>query len=286
MSATAQIERLTEQMQRLKLVKTAEQLSSLLQQAGKKDVTYSDFLEELLTLEIAAKQERHTTMKTSMARFPFHKSLESFDFKFQPSIDPKVIKELATCRFIADADNVLLLGPPGVGKTHLAVGVGLKACAAGYRTAFTTAAGLIATLMRAHAENRLDEKLKLLVQPKLLIVDEIGYLPIDRQSANLFFQLVSRRYEKGSILLTSNQSLTVWGEVFGDRVIATAILDRLLHHSTIVNIKGESYRLKEKRRAGLLTRSEPYTETLAGDQPAANLTLRREEKEQDLTAKN
>jgi DNA replication protein DnaC len=286
MSATAQIERLTEQMQRLKLVKTAEQLSSILQQAGKKDVTYSDFLEELLTLEIAAKQERHTTMKTSMARFPFHKSLESFDFKFQPSIDPKVIKELATCRFIADADNVLLLGPPGVGKTHLAVGVGLKACAAGYRTAFTTAAGLIATLMRAHAENRLDEKLKLLVQPKLLIIDEIGYLPIDRQSANLFFQLVSRRYEKGSILLTSNQSLTVWGEVFGDRVIATAILDRLLHHSTIVNIKGESYRLKEKRKAGLLTRSEPYTETAVGDHPAADLTLGREEKEQDLTAKN
>lgn len=276
MSATAQIERLTEQMQRLKLVKTAEQLSSLLQQAGKKDVTYSDFLEELLTLEIAAKQERHTTMKTSMARFPFHKSLESFDFKFQPSIDPKVIKELATCRFIADADNVLLLGPPGVGKTHLAVGVGLKACAAGYRTAFTTAAGLIATLMRAHAENRLDEKLKLLVQPKLLIIDEIGYLPIDRQSANLFFQLVSRRYEKGSILLTSNQSLTVWGEVFGDRVIATAILDRLLHHSTIVNIKGESYRLKEKRRAGLLTRSEPFTEAAAVDQTTAVVSEERE----------
>ena len=286
MSTTAQIERLTEQMQRLKLVKTAEQLSSILQQAGKKDVTYSDFLEELLTLEIAAKQERHTTMKTSMARFPFHKSLESFDFRFQPSIDPKVIKELATCRFIADADNVLLLGPPGVGKTHLAVGVGLKACAAGYRTAFTTAAGLIATLMRAHAENRLEEKLKLLVQPKLLIIDEIGYLPIDRQSANLFFQLVSRRYEKGSILLTSNQSLTVWGEVFGDRVIATAILDRLLHHSTIVNIKGESYRLKEKRKAGLLTRSEPYTETAVGDQPVVDLTLRREGKEQTLTAKN
>ena len=272
MNATAQIERLTEQMQRLKLVKTAEQLSSILQQAGKKDITYSDFLEELFTLELAAKAERHTTMKTSMARFPFHKSLESFDFKFQPSVDPKVIKELATCRFIPDADNVLLLGPPGVGKTHLAVGLGLKACAAGYRTAFTTAAGLIATLMRAHAENRLDEKLKLLVQPKLLIIDEIGYLPIDRQSANLFFQLVSRRYEKGSILLTSNQSLSVWGEVFGDRVIATAILDRLLHHSTIVNIKGESYRLKEKRRAGLLTRSEPFTEAPAVEQATASLT--------------
>jgi DNA replication protein DnaC len=257
---TAQIERIQDQMQRLRLIRLVDELPSLLQEASKKDLAYSDFLEEVLSREIAAKHERHTAMKTAMARFPFQKTIDSFDFKFQPSIDPKVIKDLATCRFIADTDNILLLGPPGVGKTHLAVGLGLKACALGYRTVFTTAAGLIATLMRAHSEGRLEEKLKLLVQPKLLIVDEIGYLPIDRLGANLFFQLVSRRYEKGAILITSNQSLTVWGEVFGDRVIATAILDRLLHHSTIVNIKGESYRLKEKRKAGLLTRSEPFTD--------------------------
>ncbi|MGH7701636.1 MAG: IS21-like element helper ATPase IstB [Gemmatimonadales bacterium] len=257
---TAQVERIQEQLQRLRLIRLADELPSLLQDASKKDLAYSDFLEEVLSREIAAKHERLTTMKTAMARFPFQKTLDSFDFKFQPSIDPKVIKELATCRFIADTDNVLLLGPPGVGKTHLAVGLGLKACALGYRTAFTTAAGLIATLTRAHTEGRLEERLKLLVQPKLLIIDEIGYLPLDRLAANLFFQLVSRRYEKGAILITSNQSLTVWGEVFGDRVIATAILDRLLHHSTIVNIKGESYRLKEKRKAGLLTRSEPFTD--------------------------
>jgi DNA replication protein DnaC len=257
---TAQLERIHEQLQRLRLIRLAEELPALLQDASKKELPYSDFLEEALSREIAAKHERHTAMKTAMARFPFQKSLDSFDFKFQPSIDPKVIKELATCRFIADTDNVLLLGPPGVGKTHLAVGLGLKACALGYRTAFTTAAGLIATLTRAHTEGRLEERLKLLVQPKLLIIDEIGYLPLDRLAANLFFQLVSRRYEKGAILITSNQSLSVWGEVFGDRVIATAILDRLLHHSTIVNIKGESYRLKEKRKAGLLTRSEPFTD--------------------------
>ena len=258
------IEQIQEQMRRLKLVRTAEELPLLLQDASKHEASYTDFLAELVSRELAAKQERHTAMKTTMARFPFHKSLESFDFKFQPSLEPKVIRELATGRFLADADNVLLLGPPGVGKTHLGVGLGLRACALGYRTVFVTAAGLIASLTRAHGENRLEEKLKLLVQPKLLIIDEIGYLPLERLGANLFFQLVSRRYERGSILITSNQSLAGWGQVFGDQVIATAILDRLLHHSTILNIKGESYRLKEKRKAGLLTRSEPYT-AAAGD---------------------
>jgi len=256
---SVQVDRIQDQMQQLKLVRTARELPQLLQEASKKELVYTDLLEELFSRELAAKQERHTSMKTTMARFPFHKSLESFDFKFQPSIDPKVVRELATGRFIADADNVLLLGPPGVGKTHLAVGVGLKACALGYRTAFTTASGLITTLIRAHQENRIEEKLKQLVQPKLLIIDEIGYLPLERLGANLFFQLVSRRYERGAILITSNQSLTGWGQVFGDQIIATAILDRLLHHSTIVNVKGDSYRLKEKRKAGLLTRSEPFT---------------------------
>jgi DNA replication protein DnaC len=173
-AGVVQIDRLQEQMKRLKLVRTAEQLPGLLQEASKKELAYSDFLEDLLERELSAKQERHTAMKTGMARFPFHKSLESFDFKFQPSIDAKVIRDLATCRFIADADNVLLLGPPGVGKTHLSVAIGLKACALGYRTAFTTATALVTTLTRAHQENRLEEKLKQLVQPKLLVIDLCG----------------------------------------------------------------------------------------------------------------
>ena len=147
---------------------------------------------------------------------------------------------------------MIVLGPPGVGKTHLAVSLGLKAIQAGYRVLFTTAAGLLATLTRAHGENRLEEKLKLLVQPRLLVLDEIGYLPIDRLGANLFFQLISRRYERGPMILTSNQSFGAWGEVFGDRVIATAILDRLLHHAVTLNIRGNSYRLKDKLKSGIV----------------------------------
>lgn len=256
---TPQLDRLSAQCQRLRLHRVDAELTTLLEQAAKKDVSYADFLDAVLALELRAKQEKHTTMRVAMARFPFQKSLEAFDWKFQPSIEPKVIKELATGRFIADGENVLLLGPPGVGKTHLAVALGMSACALGLRTMFTTAAGLITSLGKALYENRLEERLKLLTQPKLLIIDEIGYIPIDRQGANLFFQLISRRYERGSILLTSNQSLGAWGEVFGDTVIASAILDRLLHHATTVNIKGESYRLKEKRKAGLL-RPAPTSE--------------------------
>ena len=256
--STPQIERLTQHCERLRLQRVSAELSTLLEQAAKRELGYADFLDEVLGLEVRSKQEKHLAMRVSMARFPFQKTLESFDWKFQPSIDPRVIKELATGRYVTEAENVLLLGPPGVGKTHLAVALGMKACELGFRTMFATAAGLIATLGKALFENRLEERLKLLTQPRLLIIDEIGYIPIDRQGANLFFQLVSRRYERGSILLTSNQSLGAWGDVFGDTIIASAILDRLLHHATTVNIKGESYRLKEKRRAGLLRSAQAH----------------------------
>lgn len=252
----AQLERLESQLSRLKLFHTREKLSSLLENASKHNASYSDFLEELLTDEVSTKNDKNILMRTTLARLPYVKPLESFDFSFQPSIDAKQIRELAACRYIGNADNIVLLGPPGVGKTHLAVALGIKAIHLGHRVLFMSATALIATLARAYQDNRLEEKLKLFSQPHLLIVDELGYIPVDRHGANLLFQLVCRRYEKGSMILTSNQRFGDWGEIFGDPIIATAILDRLLHHSITVNIKGESFRLKEKKRAGLLAKEK------------------------------
>jgi len=254
--STPQIERLGEHLRRLKLFKVHERLEALLQEATQKELGYSEFLDGVLSEEVAAKTDKTIALRTQLAHFPYVKTLEAFDFKYQPSLDEKQIRELATCRFIDNGDNVVLLGPPGVGKTHLAVALGLKAIACGYRVLFSSATALIASLAKAHTENRLEERLKFYTVPRLLLVDEIGYIPIERLGANLFFQLISRRYERGPMILTSNQSFANWGEVFGDQIIATAILDRLLHHAVTVSIRGESYRLKEKLRAGLIKKRE------------------------------
>ena len=183
------------------------------------------------------------------------KTLAQFDFAFQPSLDRKLVKTLAGLAFVERGENVILLGPPGAGKTHLAVALGVKAVEAGHRVLFLTLDNLLSKLKRSRDENRLEKQLQQWVYPKVLILDEMGYLPLSREDASLLFRLIQRRYEKASLILTSNKSFIDWGEIFGDQVLATAILDRLLHHATTLNIKGESYRLKEKRKAGLLGRA-------------------------------
>lgn len=251
--------RVLEHLGRLRLGRIGEQLDALLSDAARTEPTYLDFLDVILREEVGAKQRKRVAMGIQIAHFPTVKTLEDFDFKFQPSVDQKLVRELAVGRYIAQAENVLIFGPPGVGKTHLAIALGRAAVEAGYSTLFTSATALLASLSKAETEGQLAERLGFYAKPKLLIVDELGYLPFEKRSAHLFFQLVARRYEKGSMLLTTNQMVTQWGAVFGDEVLAAAILDRLLHHSFTLTVQGESYRLKQKRKAGLLGRQEKQT---------------------------
>lgn len=247
-----QQERLQRHLTRLKLVATRERLDLLLQEGARKEMSFLDFLDHMLSEECAAKDQKRNRMAAQIAHFPLKRTLEDFDFDLQPALDRRLIRELETGRFLEHAENVLFLGPPGVGKTHLAIALGRKVIEHGASCLFVGASALVAQLLRAESEGRLDERLAHLARPKLLIVDELGYLPFERRAAHLLFQLVNRRYERGSLLITSNQPVGAWGEIFGDPILATAILDRLLHHSFIFTIKGESYRLREKRRAGIV----------------------------------
>jgi DNA replication protein DnaC len=241
-------------LEHLGLVEAATVLEGRREAAAQKQLPYADFLADLLASETSVRRERYLRARTRLAHLPFQRTLDQFDFRFQPSIDKRQIKELATLTFVSEAANILFLGPPGVGKTHLAIALGVKAVEAGYSVLFLTLEALMGRLVRARHENRLDRILHQLVYPRVLILDELGYLPLTREEASLFFRLLVRRYERASLIVTSNKSFAHWGEVFNDQVLATAILDRLLHHATTVNIKGDSYRLREKKKAGLLGR--------------------------------
>lgn len=233
-------------LEKLKLDKIRSYLPDYLDLVSDKNISLIDSLYELTLKEIEFKDKRASLANVKVAGFPFEKELEDFDFSFQPSINKEYIKDIESLRFIENKENILFLGSSGVGKTHLATALGIKAAKSRYSTYFISCNDLIMKLNKAHMENRLEAQLRHYLKYKLLIIDEIGYLPVDRQGANLFFQLIAKRYEKKSTIITTNQPFSKWGEVFSDNMLANAILDRLLHHSHVVKIKGPSYRIKDK----------------------------------------
>ena len=215
-----------------------------------KNKPFMEILDHLLEQEVKNLKSKKVEMRLNYSGLPFRKTLETFDFSFQPSIERKVIDDLMTMRFIYNKENVVFLGPPGVGKTHLSVALGMQAVFSDIPVYYTTAVKLVQMLRKDFLSSKLSYKLATYARFPLMIVDEIGYLPLTREESNLFFQFVSSRYEKHDTIHTSNKSFSEWGEVLGDSVMASAVLDRILHHCNVVNIRGESYRLKDRKKTG------------------------------------
>ena len=243
------VERVTESLTRLRLTRMRESLSEFLQAAETETWSYVQFLDALCEEEVTGREQSRIEQALKGAGLPYLKTLDEFDFAFQPSLSRQQVLGLFDLTFLTRKENLVLLGPPGVGKTHLAVALAVKAAQAGQTIQFTTMADLIAKLRVDRTTGRLGRGRRYYTS-SLVVVDEVGYAPIDREECHLFYQFVALRYEKLSTIITSNKAFEEWSELFHDPVIVTAILDRLLHHSTVVNIKGNSYRLKDKLGPG------------------------------------